>query len=352
MTVSQYPDVAVRSDSPRPEASVLPAALELLESAGLTANWRIVAGQAPDGDGGRKPEAGLLPPFAEPGASAYGLARAARRAWGGTFSVIERRGPLVRSDGTVNVLLFRYELDMSDTGMEFESNSGEQLALVKTAAELGPREIPEQAALGIQAIAPDRVSEFVRTAVGMCRRLDVDDLVVAHKGNSIKHTDGLFALTAAETLESLAGAAGIAWRSLIIDHMAAELVRNPLDYRAILTHSSFADLLAAALAGQMTTDQLGVCTTYDPAGRPLFGHDPALDTSAPDADPERWRVRRLASTLAAGAALAEHLRLPPAGRALRRAAAELVRRDGGPIGWDQAVTTARKSLRAEGPARS
>ncbi|MGA5821184.1 hypothetical protein ACPC54_25355 [Kitasatospora sp. NPDC094028] len=345
MTVSQNVDVAVWSDSASPEASVLPVALELLESAGLRADWRIVAGQRPDGDGSRAPEAGLLPPFAEPGATAYGLARAARHAWGGTFSLIERSGGLVRADGIVNVLLFRYELDMSDTGIEFESDSPEHLGLVKIAAELGPRAIPEQAALGIQAIAPDGVSEFVGTVVEFCSRLGVDDLVVAHKGNSIKHTDGLFALTAAKTLEGLAGSAGISWRSLIIDHMAAELVRNPLGYRAILTHSSFADLLAAALAGQVTTDQLGVCTTFGPAGRPLFGHDPALDTAAPDADPERWRVRRLASTLAAGAALAEHLRRPEAGRVLRRAAADLTRRGGAPVGWDRAVSTARQVLR-------
>ncbi|MEK8145638.1 isocitrate/isopropylmalate family dehydrogenase [Streptomyces sp. M10(2022)] len=253
-------------------------------------------------------EAGLLTPLHTSSAEAHALARQARRDWDAALSLISRHGPGRRGGALLDVLLIRAEFILSDTGAEFSEDSHGVGELRRITTEHGTRPLREGAVTAVHTANPQHIRKFMENAIGVCRDKSIERITVAHKGNSIKYTDGLFALTARKAMEELVTTPSVVCDSLIIDHMAAELVRNPDKYRAVLTHSAFADLLAAVLDGQLAGDRGGVCTTLDTAGRPQFGYDTALDTTRPaHGSGDTARVRRLRSTLLAGAELAGHL---------------------------------------------
>lgn len=317
VVMGRHPRVAWWEPRDTLGSEVAEASRELFEAAGMAVQWvRTVPGEAAED----QVEAGLLAPLGAVDDDTHHQERQVRAAWGGVLTVIERTGTAIRSGLPVSVLLLRMESGLSNSGIELWPDSeGQRVLLEATAAQEG-RTLSEYAAVAVHAIDPDHIRVLCREAFEVCCERSVQRITVTHKGNSIKYTDGLFAVVAKQELEKLIGDSGIIQESLIIDHMAAELTRNPQDYRAILTHGAFAELLAALLDGQLDTDAGGVCRTIGTARRPLFGYDVALDPARHTRAPEAEAAGRLRSVLLAGSLLADHLDQGVAAAGIRAAA--------------------------------
>jgi len=175
--------------------------------------------------------------------------------------------------------------------------------------------LPLAAAMSIKFASEDAVARVVSFALDWSRRAGRRHITVAHKATVMRQTDGMFLSVAREVA---ARQSDLEVDDLLVDNLAAQLVRRPERFDVILTSNLYGDILSDLAAG--LTGGVGLV----PGGN--FGHDLAVFEPGHGSAPS-WAGTGRANPMAAilcGAMLLRHLGHPGPARAVEDAVAAVL----------------------------
>ncbi|MCP3985761.1 MAG: isocitrate/isopropylmalate dehydrogenase family protein [bacterium] len=229
----------IQGDGIGPE--VTESALRVLEAAGVTMEWDSVEAGAdvvqkygtpvPEGvlDSIRKTRVALKGPIGTPVGGGFRSANVTLRQSLGLFASVRpvKNVPGVATpfDG-VDLVVVRENTEGLYSGLEHQVAPGivESLKIVTEAASL-------------------RIAEY---AFQLARREGRGEVCTVHKANILKLSDGLFLECARRVAK---GYPDIAYREIIVDNCAMQLVKDPGQFQVLLLENLYGDILSDLCAG-------------------------------------------------------------------------------------------------------
>lgn len=212
----------------------------------------------------------------------------------------------------VDITVIRENTEDVYSGIEFEAGAPKTKRLI---AQIGA-DIPINSALSIKNISPVASKKIAEFAFWHAKKYQKSKVTVVHKANIMKHTDGLF-LKAAERVSKRFPK--IEFESLLVDNIAAQLVKNPERFDVLLCPNLYGDIiseLCAALVGGVGL----VPSVNHGKGHAIF--EPMHGTAPKYAG--KNKVNPTASILA-GALLLRHLEEIDAAKRIERAVASVLK---------------------------
>ncbi|MEY8339371.1 isocitrate/isopropylmalate family dehydrogenase [Lachnospiraceae bacterium 62-35] len=138
------------------------------------------------------------------------------------------------------------------------------------------QQVGPDAAVAIKYITRDNSKNVARFTFDLARRMGRKKVTITHKANVLKLTDGLFLKSAQEIAAEFPD---IECESLMIDHLAFKLVKEPLTCDVILALNVYGDILADLIAGICGSLGLGFGGNFGPDAalfEPVHGTAPTI----------------------------------------------------------------------------
>lgn len=175
----------------------------------------------------------------------------------------------MREPEKMNIVLFRENTEDVYSGVEWQANSDEAKALIKTMNETYGKNIRPDSALGIKPVSQFGSQRLVRQAIQHAIKHNLPSVTLVHKGNIMKFTEGAFknwgyelaktefgdvTISEDEVYELHGGkapAGKIVVNDRIADNMFQQLLTRTEDYRVLATLNLNGDYLSDAAAAQV-----------------------------------------------------------------------------------------------------
>lgn len=175
----------------------------------------------------------------------------------------------MREPEKMNIVLFRENTEDVYSGVEWQANSDEAKALIKTMNETYGKNIRPDSALGIKPVSEFGSQRLVRQAIQHAIKHKLPSVTLVHKGNIMKFTEGAFknwgyelakkefgdvTISEDEVYELHGGkapAGKIVINDRIADNMFQQLLTRTEDYRVLATLNLNGDYLSDAAAAQV-----------------------------------------------------------------------------------------------------
>jgi isocitrate dehydrogenase len=175
----------------------------------------------------------------------------------------------MREPEKMNIVLFRENTEDVYSGVEWQANSDEAKALIKTMNETYGKNIRPDSALGIKPVSEFGSQRLVRQAIQHAIKHNLPSVTLVHKGNIMKFTEGAFknwgyelakkefgdvTISEDEVYELHGGkapAGKIVVNDRIADNMFQQLLTRTEDYRVLATLNLNGDYLSDAAAAQV-----------------------------------------------------------------------------------------------------
>ncbi len=123
------------------------------------------------------------------------------------------------------------------------------------------QQVGPDAAVGLNFVTRRNVHEVTRFAMEFARRMGRKKITITHKANALKLTDGLFLLSAQEIAEEYPD---IECDNMMVDHMAYQLVKDPLKLDMVLAPNVYGDIFADLVAGLAGSLGIGYGGNFGP----------------------------------------------------------------------------------------
>lgn len=278
----------------------------------------------------RRTGVALRGPISAGAGTGYGSANVALRTALGLYAGVRpcRLRPGVRSHyRDVDIVVIRENTEGMYTGIEFEMGAPETEALIDLVAETTGKRMRHDSGISVKAISTSASERIARFAFGQARAGGRHTVIVGHKANIMKFSDGVF-------LDACRGVAAefpdIGFEERIIDALCMQLVQRPADFDVLVLPNLYGDLVSELCAGLVGGP--GVVPAADIGDEvALFGslHGSAFGYEGTDrADPTAMML--------AGAMLLRHLGEEGAAGRIERAVAEVME-EGAAVTFDLGV---------------
>ncbi|ATN77303.1 isocitrate dehydrogenase (NADP(+)) [Coxiella burnetii] len=177
----------------------------------------------------------------------------------------------VKTPEKVNMVIFRENSEDIYAGIEWPAGSPEAVKLINFLQnEMGVKKIhfPETAGIGIKPVSKEGTSRLVRRAIQYAIDNDRDSVMLVHKGNIMKFTEGAFKDWGYEVAVKEFGAKpldGGPWhvfenpktgqkitiKDVIADAFLQQILLRPAEYSVIATLNLNGDYISDALAAEV-----------------------------------------------------------------------------------------------------
>ncbi|AML55691.1 isocitrate dehydrogenase (NADP(+)) [Coxiella burnetii] len=177
----------------------------------------------------------------------------------------------VKTPEKVNMVIFRENSEDIYAGIEWPAGSPEAVKLINFLQnEMGVKKIrfPETAGVGIKPVSKEGTSRLVRRAIQYAIDNDRDSVMLVHKGNIMKFTEGAFKDWGYEVAVKEFGAKpldGGPWhvfenpktgqkitiKDVIADAFLQQILLRPAEYSVIATLNLNGDYISDALAAEV-----------------------------------------------------------------------------------------------------
>lgn len=146
----------------------------------------------------------------------------------------------------VDIVVIRENTEDLYQGIEFERGSPELAALREELETLAGFHVAEDAGVTVKPISVTGTRRIVRAALEYARRNDRKHVLVGHKANIMKRSDGVFLATAMEVAEEYPG---IEVWEMQVDELAMWLAWEPEVMDVLLLPNLYGDIISDLCAG-------------------------------------------------------------------------------------------------------
>jgi len=164
----------------------------------------------------------------------------------------------------VDLAIVRQTTEDLYAGLELAPGSEDARRVAAILAGRSPA-LPPEAGMSIKFASPDAVARVAHFALDWSRRTGRHRITVAHKATVMRQTDGLFLSVVREIASRQSD---VEVDDMLVDNLAAQLVRRPDRFDVVLTSNMYGDILSDLAAG--LTGGVGLV----PGGN--FGHGLAV----------------------------------------------------------------------------
>ena len=147
----------------------------------------------------------------------------------------------------VDLVIVRENSEDLYAGIEFEEGSEEARELIDFCADHGAGAIRPDSGISIKPISITASQNIVRYAFDYALKHGRKKVTAAHKANIMKHSDGLFLLTAREVAKEYEGK--VEFNDNIIDAFCMNLVIDPSQFDVIVFPNLYGDIASDLCAG-------------------------------------------------------------------------------------------------------
>lgn len=147
----------------------------------------------------------------------------------------------------VDLVIVRDNSEDLYAGIEFEEGSEEARELIDFCADHGAGAIRPDSGISIKPISITASQNIVRYAFDYALKHGRKKVTAAHKANIMKHSDGLFLLTAREVAKEYEGK--VEFNDSIIDAFCMNLVIDPSQFDVIVFPNLYGDIASDLCAG-------------------------------------------------------------------------------------------------------
>jgi len=172
----------------------------------------------------------------------------------------------VKRPQDLDVVIFRENMEDIYMGVEFPANSAEALDVIATVHKHTKKRIPEGSGIGIKPMSKRGTERIAEAAFQYAKAHGLTSIVLVHKGNIQKFTEGAFrdwgyawlttehrdaVVTEDEVWKGASADGRILVKDRIADAMFQQLLLRPDEYQVIVTPNLNGDYLSDACAAQV-----------------------------------------------------------------------------------------------------
>lgn len=146
----------------------------------------------------------------------------------------------------VDLVVIRENMEDLYSGVEAPRGSAEASRIRQLCQELGIGGMPEDVGIGVKWYSVSGTRRLMQWAFEYARSYRRRKVTVVHKGNILKHTDGLFFHVASEVAKQFPD---VAFDDRIVDNLCLQLVQKPELYDVLVLPNQYGDIVADLCAG-------------------------------------------------------------------------------------------------------
>jgi isocitrate dehydrogenase (NAD+) len=150
-----------------------------------------------------------------------------------------------RAQPGLDLALARVMTEDLNEGIEYAAATARARELVAYADADG-FDVDAEAAFSLKVMSASRVERASERACAWAEDQNVHTVTVAHKATIMRATDGLFLETARRVI---ARHAPLAFDDVLVDDLAAQLLRDPRRFDLVLTSNLYGDIVSSLAAG-------------------------------------------------------------------------------------------------------
>src|SRR5205085_1388855 len=154
-------------------------------------------------------------------------------------------GVATRYEG-VDIVVVRENTEDLYAGIEFERGSPELRRLREELRALAGFEVRDDAGVTVKPISVSGTRRIVRFAFDFARRNGRKTVIVGHKANIMRFSDGVFLLTSEAEAEAYPD---VRFEEVQVDELALRLASDPQDLDLLLLPNLYGDILSDLCAG-------------------------------------------------------------------------------------------------------
>ncbi len=156
--------------------------------------------------------------------------------------------PGIRSKyDVVDIVVIRENTEDLYAGIEFEKGETATEELRQLVAKYGKGRIREDSGVSLKAISRFGTERIVRFAFEYALRNNRQKVVVVHKANILKFSDGLFLDVARQVAREYEGK--VQFEDIIIDNLCMQLVHRPEKFDVLVLPNLYGDIVSDLCAG-------------------------------------------------------------------------------------------------------
>lgn len=147
----------------------------------------------------------------------------------------------------LDLALARVMTEDLNEGIEYAADTARARELVAYANADG-FDVDPEAAFSLKLMSAGRVERAAERACAWAEVVNIQRVTVAHKATIMRATDGLFLETAKRVI---ARHAPLVFEDVLIDDLAAQLLREPHRFDLVLTSNLYGDIISSLAAGMV-----------------------------------------------------------------------------------------------------